>query len=166
MAPLALDTLQLLRRHRLVAVGDAVYEFVKRMREADTGIQVFALSVVSPSVMVDRVGSSSAGIGFSQVFPMSAAVPMVRDYLALMKKYAPDVEPGYFSLEGYVNARLLVNALRRAGPNPTRQTVLVALQQTKELDLGGFFLNYRDDKTNGSKYTELTVIGRDGKLHR
>lgn len=150
----------------VVAVGDPVYEFVKLMREADPGMQVFALSVVSPSIMIARVGTASAGIGFSQVFPMSAAVPMVRDYLALMKKYAPDVAPGYFSLEGYVNARLLVNALRRAGPNPTRQTVLAALQQTKELDLGGFYLNYRDDKTNGSKYTELTVIGRNGKLHR
>lgn len=150
----------------VIAVGEPAYEFIKLMREADPGMQVFALSVVSPAVIAERLGERAIGIGFSQVFPMSASVPMVRDYLALMKKHAPDVEPGYFSLEGYVNARLLVSALRRAGPAITRQTVLTALQRMRRLELGGFALNYREGQTNGSNYTELMVIGRDGKLHR
>ena len=57
-------------------------------------------------------------------------------------------------------------AIKRAGANPTREKVLQALLRLPELDLGGFFVKLDPTSHNGSRFSELTVVGRDGRLTR
>jgi branched-chain amino acid transport system substrate-binding protein len=153
----------------MVAVGEPVYEFVKRFRAQAPSPRLVSLSVVNPDAMAQKVGLKLAhGIGFSQVFPYpySDNVKLVREYRALLKKYAPDAQPSYFSLEGYISGLVLAQAIRNTGTQPTRAKVLDALQKMSALDLGGFALKFDPASKNGSKFTELTVIGAEGKLRR
>jgi ABC-type branched-subunit amino acid transport system substrate-binding protein len=54
----------------MVAVGDPVYEFVKRFRALAPSPRLVSISVVNPDVVTTKVGQKFAhGIGFSQVFP-------------------------------------------------------------------------------------------------
>jgi branched-chain amino acid transport system substrate-binding protein len=125
--------------------------------------------VVNPDAVTKSVGTEMAhGIGFSQVFPYpyNDTVLLVRDYRAMLKKYAPDALPNYFSLEGYVSGLVLVQAIKKAGANPTREKILDALNKMPEVNLGGFFIKFDPTTHNGSKFTELTVIASDGKLKR
>jgi hypothetical protein len=48
--------------------------------------------------------------------------------LALLGKYTPNANPSYFNLEGFIYAKVLVEALKRAGPNPTKAALTVALE--------------------------------------
>jgi branched-chain amino acid transport system substrate-binding protein len=153
----------------MVAVGDPVYEFVKRFRKLAPSPRLLSISVVNPDAVTKSVGTEMAhGIGFSQVFPYpyNDTVLLVRDYRAMLKKYAPDALPNYFSLEGYVSGLVLVQAIKKAGANPTREKILDALNKMPEVNLGGFFIKFDPTTHNGSKFTELTVIASDGKLKR
>jgi branched-chain amino acid transport system substrate-binding protein len=152
----------------MVAVGDPVYEFVKRFREQAPSPRLVSISVVNPDVVTEKVGQKMAhGIGFSQVFPYpySESTRLVREYRVLLTKHAPKAQPSYFSLEGYISGLVLIQAIRNAGPNPSRAKVVSALQKMPSLDLGGFFIKF-DENKNGSRFTELTVISENGKLRR
>jgi ABC-type branched-subunit amino acid transport system substrate-binding protein len=59
---------------------------------------------------------------------------------------------------------VLVEALRRAGPNPTRAKVVKALEGMNSYDTGGVTVNYSPSNRIGSRYVEVTVIGSTGKL--
>jgi len=86
----------------------------------------------------------------SQVVPSydEVALPGVVEYRGLMERHDPVLPPGlrdekykpqrysYISLEGYVNARVLVEALRRTGPHPTRPGFRQALESLRGFDLG------------------------------
>jgi branched-chain amino acid transport system substrate-binding protein len=153
----------------IVAVGDPVYEFVKRFRAQAPSPQLVSISVVNPDAVTQKVGLKMAhGIGFSQVFPYpyTDSVKLVREYRALLAKHAPNVQPSYFSLEGYISGLVLAQAIRNAGSQPTRAKVLDALQKMGAMDLGGFNLKFDPASKNGSKFTELTVISAEGKLRR
>ena len=60
--------------------------------------------------------------------------------------------------------QMLVEALRRAGPNPTRARVVKALESMNSFDTGGVIVNYSPANRIGSRYVEVTVIGSSGKL--
>ena len=100
----------------------------------------------------------------SQVVPSyeDVALPGVAEYRGLMDRYTPAVPPAlrddryvpqrysFISLEGYVNARVVVEAVRRAGPQPTRSTFRQALESIKGLDLGiGAALSFGPERHQG-----------------
>jgi ABC-type branched-subunit amino acid transport system substrate-binding protein len=83
-----------------------------------------------------------------------------------MKQYAPSEPLSFTSLEGFIAAKITVEAIKRAGPNPTREKVLKALNSMGELDLGGVFVDYSPKARNGWGNVDLTIIGENGKLLR
>jgi branched-chain amino acid transport system substrate-binding protein len=120
-----------------------------------------------PILWLKKTGLSNAhGIVFSQVFPFpyndSAAV--VREYRALLNKHAPTTRPSYFSLEGFVYAKILVEGIRQSGSNVTRKKLTQTLQNLPSLDLGDFKFKMNPATGNGSSFTELTMVGKSGKL--
>ena len=91
-------------------------------------------------------------------------LPVVREYQSLLKKYAPEAEVNYTSFEQFLGAKVLVEALRGAGPAPTRAKVIKALESLQNYDLGGITLGYSPTNRIGSRYVEVTVIGSNGRL--
>lgn len=151
----------------MVAVGDPVYSFVKQAKAKSSSLRLFSISVVNPSAVIEKVGLEAArGMGFSEVFPFpySDGTPLSREYRAALKKTDPKSEPNYFSLEGYVYAKVLVNAIRKAGNSPTAASVKAALDAYPQTDLGGFVVNFNPQTKNGSSFSDLAIIASNGKL--
>lgn len=151
----------------LVAVGEPAFQLIEGLRGKAPGLSLYALSVIAPAAVVARVGAERArGIGFSQVYPLpySGSSKLVAEYTRLMTQHAPDEPLGYFSLEGFVNAKVLVEALRRTGPQPTRARLLATLRSMDSLDIGGMSFNLTKVGTSGSSYSELVVLGAGGRL--
>lgn len=99
-------------------------------------------------------------------FPQHAALAVVREYQKLMKQYAPNEALSFYSLEGFMGAKVAVEALKRAGANPTREKVLAALNTMNEFDIGDFIVSYSPTARRGSPVVELTIIGGNGALYR
>ncbi|MCB1987502.1 MAG: ABC transporter substrate-binding protein [Burkholderiaceae bacterium] len=151
----------------MIAVNKPSSAFIKRYREAGGGAQLYNISVVDPAEIVKLADLKNAhGLGISQVvpFPYQPNLPVVREYQTLLKKYAPDEHINYTSFEEFLGAKVLVEGLRRAGPAPTRARVIKALESLGHYDLGGVTVNYSPDNRVGSRYVEVTVIGRTGRL--
>jgi branched-chain amino acid transport system substrate-binding protein len=153
----------------MVSVNRASASFIKKIRAQGSTAQLFSISVVNFKELLVNAGEDLArGIGISQVmpYPYSARVPVVREFQTLMAKYQPDKVISYASMESFIAAKILVEALRRSGPEPTRQKVIAQLDKMNSYDAGGFRVNFTPENHVGSRFVEVTVIGRDGRLLR
>lgn len=61
---------------------------------------------------------------------------------------------------------MLTEALRRAGPNPTRKKLRDTLESIRDYDTGGVFIGFSPGSHVGSRYVDITIINREGKLIR
>jgi len=68
--------------------------------------------------------------------PFSEKLPGVKDYRELIKKYYPYDEPNSVALEGFINARVLVEALEKAGKDLGREKFIEALESMHNFDIG------------------------------
>lgn len=151
----------------MVSINKPTAAFIKRYREGGGGAQLLNISVVDPAELVKLAGLKNAhGLGISQVvpYPYMPNLPVIREYHQLLKKHAPGQEVNYTNFEQFLGAKVLVEALRRAGPKPTRAKVIAALENMGQFDLGGITVNYAPDNRVGSRFVEVTVIGASGKL--
>lgn len=83
------------------------------------------------------------GPRFTDNVIMTQAVPAVSGYSSevmefktALAKYSPGTTPDYLSLEGFIAANILVDALRRCGPQIDTEKLVDSLEQTRNLDLG------------------------------
>jgi ABC-type branched-subunit amino acid transport system substrate-binding protein len=142
--------------------------FVKQMKKAGQIPQFFALSVVGYKALQSELGTEVSGIAISQVvpYPWAGTLPVVREFSALPKEVQPKSGVTYTTFEGYLAAKVMVEALKRAGPKPTREKLLVALSGIRSFDLGGFTVDYADKERRGSRFVEVTIVGNSGRLMR
>jgi ABC-type branched-subunit amino acid transport system substrate-binding protein len=150
--------------------GRPVPDLVKAIKDSSAAdAQLYLMSVVAAADVVRVAGDAKArGIVISQAvpFPFSATLPVVGEYQKLMKQYAPSEPLSFSTLEGFCAAKITVEALKRAGPKPTREKVLKAISNLGEYDLGGVYVDYTPKERNGWGKVDLTVIGPSGKLLR
>ncbi len=153
----------------MISVNKSAAAFSKEIRAVSTVAQLVNISVVNPKEIVRLIGAENArGIGMAQVmpYPLASSIPIVKDYQQALKKYAPGVEFSYTSFEEFVGAKVLVEGLRRAGKNLTRQSVIQGLESMNSFDTGGFTVRFSPTNRIGSRFVEITVIGKDGRLLR
>ncbi len=151
----------------MISVNRSTAAFAKRYREAGGGAQLYNISVVDPAELVKLAGLQNVhGLGISQVvpYPYSPNLSVVREYQSALKKYAPNEAINYTSFEEFLGAKVLVEGLRRAGPNPTRAKLVKALESMERFDLGGTSVGYSANNRVGSRSVEVTVIGGSGRL--
>ena len=124
------------------------------------------LSNNASSGFVKSLGENARGVIVTQVFPSERAgnSPLVREALDLAKAKGKEVSPAM--LEGYAAAKVLVEALRRAGPKPTRDKIAPALESMQKFDIGGLEVSYSADDHTGLDFADLSIIGTDGKFRR
>jgi ABC-type branched-subunit amino acid transport system substrate-binding protein len=131
------------------------------------GVTMLASSTVDSAEVVDAVGSRKAnGAAIVQVMPNSGVgtTALVREFLTSAKSMRPaEWRASPFSLEGYLNARIAVEGLRRAATT-TSAALHTALADMRRWDTGGITIDFSDGNREGNRYTTIAVIGSDGRL--
>jgi branched-chain amino acid transport system substrate-binding protein len=91
----------------------------------------------------------------------SSAVIEYKDALA---KYFPGESPNYISLEGFVSANVLIDALKRCGPQIDTERLVDILENTRNLDLGlGVPLGFGRGEHQASHKIWGTALDETGK---
>jgi ABC-type branched-subunit amino acid transport system substrate-binding protein len=141
-------------------------EFIKLAKQIKLDVTFVNISFVGSDALAKELGAAGAGVVITQVvpFPKDAAIPVVGRYQASLKASAPDAQPGFVSLEGYLVGRAIVAALEKIDGDLTREAMLAAVQKAGTLDLGGFKLSYSPTSNRGSDQVFLTVIQPDGSF--
>lgn len=145
-----------------------VGDLLKATSDKGTPVSVAALSFVNPDELAESVGPLARGTVVSQVMPSPRAshqvsVPLVKDCAeSLMALNGAKLN--YTSLESCIAAKALIAAIRKAGPKPTRESILQAMGSLGRIDLGGFALNYTPTSHHGSSFVELTILSRGNRF--
>ena len=152
----------------MVTLYKPTVEFVRQMRKAGQMPQFSTLSPIGAGQLVAEMGAREAhGIGMSQVmpYPWNDTIPVVKEYNKAIQAYAKHGNYSYYGIEGFLNAKLMAEALKKAGKEPTREKLIAALEGGN-FDLGGYRVSYSSANHNGSRFVDLTVLGRDGRVLR
>ncbi len=128
--------------------------------------QFFVLSVASG--LHAELGEEAAGVIVSQVVPYpftELANPVVHENQKMLAA-SDDATFSYNSMEGFLNAKLVVAALQNTPPPLTRARLITTLKGMSNEDLGGFAISYGLQNNLGSRFVALTMIRKDGTFAR
>lgn len=141
--------------------------FIRAARKAGYGGNFYNVSFVGTQALLDELGSDARGVAISQVmpFPYTPVTPISGEYLAAVRSKQGRAA-NYSGIEGFVAAKVFAEALNRAGRNVTRETFINAIQGMRNLDLGGFPVDFGPNDHTGSKFVELTLLTEDGRIRR
>lgn len=139
--------------------------FIRAARAKGYGGLIFNVSFVGAKALADALGDLGEGIAITQVvpFPYAPTSAIVREYQQRMTEIGHK-DFDFSSMEGYLSARVLVEGLRRAGKNLTRDGLIAGLESMRDVNMGGFTVNYSAKDHQASTFTELSIIGRAGKF--
>jgi branched-chain amino acid transport system substrate-binding protein len=138
---------------------------VKKLRAKGSLTQFFSLSNTSSTAYVTELGDTARGVVVTQVmpYPFDSRDQIGREFQTFAKETG--IKESYGTMEGYLSARVMTEALKRAGKNPTRESLVQAFESLK-LNLGGFQLAYSPSTRTGSEFVDLTMISKGGKFIR
>ena len=149
----------------LAANPSASAAFVRAARKAGFGGSFYTVSTVGGQVLLDQLGQLAVGISVAQVvpFPWGGTTAISREFLGFCA--ASQLKPDFASMEGYIAARWLTEALKRAKPRePSAAALGTALEQMPALSLSGFPLAFSSDTRSASSFVELTVVSSQLKF--
>jgi branched-chain amino acid transport system substrate-binding protein len=132
---------------------------VKQAKAAGINSKFMTVSFIGTTDFIREAGADGEGVYITQVMPSpdNAGLPLIKQFHGDMKGGPVN----YSSLEGYANAAVLVEALRKSGATPSRAGLVGALEGLNT-DLGGLRLSFSPASHQGTKDVFLTVV-RGGK---
>ena len=136
--------------------------FSRSLQALGSTAQLMNVSFVGTGALQNALPAGMAnGIGVTQVvpFPWNRRLPVVAEYLRLMRQQQRSPRYGFTSLEGFLAARLLTEALQRAGSDPSRQGLVRAFESMGRMDLGGFPISLGPRDHQASDFVDLTFLG-------
>jgi len=142
--------------------------FIREARKAGYGGTFYNVSFVGTQALADELGRESLGVIISQVmpFPFSTAAAISREYIEAVRKAGGDAKPNYSSMEGYLAAKVLSEGIRRAGRNPSRDSLITGLESIQNADFGGFNVKFGPKQHVASRFVDLSMLTDDGRVRR
>lgn len=132
----------------MVATYRAAAKFVEKARELQPDLILTNVSAVGANTFADELkllGPRYAkGVVVTQVVPDPNGYSSIAlEFKAALAKYSPLDHADYVSFEAYINAKILIDGLKKAGPSPDSDKVVAGLESIHGLDLGlGALINY------------------------
>ncbi len=151
----------------MATAGKVSADYIKEHKSRSLNTQFYCLSVTSNAQLFSVLGESIRGVAVSQTmpFPWSPTSKLVKDYQGVMKSLK-QTEYSYASMQGFLSAKVFVEGLRRAGRDLTREKLISSLESMSRVDIDGYQVSFSPGNHHGSKYVDLTVLGKDGKFRR
>jgi branched-chain amino acid transport system substrate-binding protein len=115
-----------------------VAAIIKKAHAAGWRPQFLTVSFVGTEEFIKEAGTDAEGTIITQVVPPydRTDYPTVALYRKCLSKYYPDSSPSFVSLEGFVDAMVVVEGLKRAGKDLTREKFITAIESIHEMNVG------------------------------
>ncbi len=153
----------------MIGTYDACARFIRLARERNFSPLFYNVSFVGSREFARRLGPDGEGVMITQVVPppedpaQREGLPGVKEYIRLLRLYYPESQPSFVGLEGYVNATILVEGLKRAGRDLTREGFIRAVESIDAFDPGiGSPLSFGKNDHQGLDRVYFTQI-RQGR---
>jgi len=125
----------------MVPTYRAAAKFIERTRDLYPDMIYTSVSFVGSTALADELmllgKKYAAGVIVTQVVPaVDGHSSLVLDYKSALAKYFPGEAPDYVSLEGYVDASVLIAALHHNGSLLDTERLIGTLENLRDLDIG------------------------------
>jgi branched-chain amino acid transport system substrate-binding protein len=170
------DAVARLRAHKVpikavVMVGTyrACAKFIEKTRDIYPAMIYTNVSFVGSTALADELmllGPRYAnGVIVTQVVPaVDSYASAILKYKTALAKYFPGVLTDYVSLEGYVAGSLLLEGLKRAGPQLDTEKLVEALETVRDFDMGlGAPISFGPTEHQGSHKVWGTKLNENGR---
>ncbi|MEJ2427618.1 MAG: ABC transporter substrate-binding protein [Deltaproteobacteria bacterium] len=151
----------------MIGTYDPCAKFIRLARSRGFHPIFHCLSFVGGDELAKKLGQEGEGVIITQVVPPPTETLLLdaaAEYTKLLARYYPEDKPNYVGFEGYLNARVMVEGLRRAGPDFTRENFINAIETIENYSLGiANPLNFNAQDHQGLEKVYFTQI-RGGKL--
>jgi branched-chain amino acid transport system substrate-binding protein len=161
----AIDTVRGANPDAVVVVGPAntVAPILKQSHAKGWKPLFLTVSFVGTDELISEAGQDAEGVVITQVVPpyYMTEQKSVALYRRSLNKYFPSEQPNFVSLEGFVDAMVLVEGLKRAGKDLTREGLIHAIESIHDHDLGlgpQLKLNYSAKEHKGFDHVIPTVV--------
>lgn len=154
----------------MVSSGAAAAAFIEQYRSAGGTAQLFTHSGADVEQMSKRLSEEQLqGVAIAQVTPSPYKIStrLAKEFIDIVAKAGTlDVPVSYAMMEGFIAAKVIGEAVRRQGAQPTREGMAAALDRMESFDLGGYVVGFRPNARNGSRFVELSIISGTGKIRQ
>jgi ABC-type branched-subunit amino acid transport system substrate-binding protein len=158
----ALEAIQKVHPEAVIMIGayKPCAAFIKAAKAAGMPALFLNVSFVGSLPLARELDGDGDGVIVTQVVPLpwDVATPLVAEYQQHLHQYVPGVEPGFGSLEGYLDAQIVVQAMRHAGPALTRAALTKALDSMTKVDFGGVTVSFSPTDHQGLDVVYLTIL--------
>jgi ABC-type branched-subunit amino acid transport system substrate-binding protein len=126
----------------MIGTYEPCARFIRMARQKGYHPVFYNVSFVGADALARLLGNEGEGVIVSQVVPPPDNLDAderlwgVREYVDLLATHYPDDRPNFVGLEGYINARVLVEGLMRAGRDLNREAFIRAIESIRDYDLG------------------------------
>jgi branched-chain amino acid transport system substrate-binding protein len=142
-------------------------KFIQLIKQRRNDLMFHNVSFVGAEELLERLGPDAEGVIVTQVVPPpweTALLPAAGEYNELLARYFPEDKPNFVGFEGFINAVVLVEGLKRAGRALTRENLIEAIDGIHQFSLGiANPLNYGPGNHQGLKLVYFTQV-REGKF--
>jgi len=153
----------------MVATYRAAAKFIEKTHDLFPGLIYTNVSFVGSTALADELmllgPRYASGVIVTQVVPaVSGYSSIVLEYKNALARYFPGEAPDYVSLEGYVAANVLIQGIKRAGPQLDTEKLIDVLENTRNFDLGlGANLGFGRAEHQASHKIWGTALDDNGK---
>jgi branched-chain amino acid transport system substrate-binding protein len=161
----AIETVRVSNSDAVVVVGpsNTVAPIIKQAHEKGWKPLFLTVSFVGTDELILEAGADAEGVVITQVVPPYYLTDFktVATYRRALAKYFPSARPNFVSLEGFVDAMVMVEGLKRAGKDLTRDGLIRGIESLHDWDMGlgpQLKLNYSARSHKGFDHVIPTVV--------
>ena len=140
-------------------------EISRQLASRGVMVPMSSLSFVGAQQYIGAAGEAAAGVSIAQVVPNTASPSaVVRECAKALQDSGVTAPMNSTHLEACIGAKVLTEAMRRSKKPASAESLLAAMRNLGSYDAGGFVVSYSNTKQHGSKFVDLAMVSRDGRL--
>jgi ABC-type branched-subunit amino acid transport system substrate-binding protein len=150
----------------MLGITQAIAKITREFKTAHVSSLLYTMGNADPELIWKVVGPEARGFVISQVFPNlnRTTLPVMKTFREDFAKYAKTTAlPTYYNFEGYLAARLIVEAMRKS-KDTSAEGVKRGLEQMRDFDLGGYIVDFSPTNHVGSNWVDLSIMSQAGVL--
>jgi len=134
-------------------------QFLKQMKQIGGTVPVHSTSAAYSQKLIELAGADAEGLHLTVTFLPSNPAPEVQKFVDAWKQRSNGAEPGQFPAQAYDAVRIMLAAVERAYPNPTREKVRDELAKTKDFPGVTGKTTFGPDREPAKELTKAEVKG-------
>ena len=141
-------------------------QMVKLLRAANKPYMVTGLSFMGASQLAKELGPDAAGISVGMTVPTAKSlnIPIIKECVDAWTTLGQKETMSVTAIESCIAAKVLVEGMRKAGKEVTRESLQRALSALGKVDVGGHVIEFKPGFHHGGKFIDIGVILANGEL--